>query len=128
MTAANKAISQLLGRSTLASFKVVPRPQSFADSMAVFSQVQSVVSKQGGRIMHYRQDTCPVTKERLEDLTVLLEDPKPLKERVEAVVASEPVAELSEMEQQLLARFSERLQLRDLTRDPAEITKKINCI
>lgn len=128
MTAASKAISQLLGRSMLASFKVVPRPQSFADSMAVFSQIQAVVSQQGGRIMHYHQDTCPVTKERLEKLMVLLEDPNPLKDRVEAVVASEPVAELSEMEKQLLASFSQRLQLRDLTRDPDEIAKKLNCI
>lgn len=93
--------------------------------MAVFGRVQSVAAQEGGRIMHYRQGMCPVTKERLETLDVLLEDQERMPDRVTVVHGGEPVAALSALEKGLLSAFKDRVRLSELTRDPAEINSKL---
>lgn len=66
-------VERLLGRTLLAHFKVSPAPASLRESMALHSYLSQYIGDSGA-IMHYQQSICPVTKERLEQIKVLLDD------------------------------------------------------
>ena len=63
----------LLDRTLLATFRVSPPPDTLLQSLAVRTHVKGLLGDQA-RIIHYRQEMCPVTKKRLEKLRVLIED------------------------------------------------------
>lgn len=66
-------LKALLDQTLLATFRISPPPQTLTQSLAVRNFLANVVGDRG-RIVHYRQDMCPVTKQRLEKLRVLIQD------------------------------------------------------
>lgn len=112
-------LSELLSRTLFASFRLNPRPASLGDSMAIFQQIGKCVAPHG-KIIYYRQSMCPVTKERLEKLQLLVEDFNAKKERVDVVSKAEPLTEFSALERSL-AGLNGRMYLEFATRDPEQI-------
>lgn len=87
--------------------------------MAIFQQIGRCVAPHG-KIIHYRQSMCPVTKERLEKLQLLIEDFDAKPERIDVVSKAEPLTELSSLESSL-AEIRGRVRLEYATRDPERI-------
>lgn len=112
------ALQGLMSRTFLATFRVSPRPMSLSESLQFYSDVQQTVSPLG-QIVHYKQQVCPVTKERLERLNVLVEDFGALPDRVDIVHNAEPLGPpMTPLETAFAAKFKTgRLQLQSLTRD-----------
>ena len=112
------ALKDLVGRAFWATFRVSPRPRSLGESMRFFADIEQVIAPRG-QIVHYKQSVCPVTKERLEKLQVLVEDHDALPDRVDVIHNAEQLEmKLTPSETDLFAKFRDgRVQLRSLTRD-----------
>lgn len=64
------SMARLLNRCTLAHFIVDPVPPTLAQSLSLYMNMSSL----GGDIIEYKHDMCPVTRQRLPKLRVLLHD------------------------------------------------------
>ncbi|PRT56482.1 hypothetical protein B9G98_04102 [Wickerhamiella sorbophila] len=63
----------LLDQALLTSFRISPPPETLTQSLAVRNFLARQIGNRG-RIVNYRQEMCPVTKQRLDKLRVLIQD------------------------------------------------------
>lgn len=128
-------LKALIQRTLVAKFEISSPPKSLSESLEAYSTLSKLIGD-SGRIIHYRQSMCPVTKERLQNLNLLIEDLHRTTEDPRTHVFWDGKEMLKKgqrttLEEQLLTARDEveisntdsRVVLRGLTRDEKEIER-----
>lgn len=128
-----RSVQALLDRTLLARFTVTPPPASLGDSLQVYTYISEHMGERG-RVIHYLQEMCPVTKKRLEKLQVLMEDLSRKEEfpKIHERLSGE-IHELTPLESSLFDAFREpasvgesSVKIRYATRNQDEILRIAN--
>uniref|UniRef100_A0A060T3E1 ARAD1A09042p n=1 Tax=Blastobotrys adeninivorans TaxID=409370 RepID=A0A060T3E1_BLAAD len=133
MIRTNPSLNQLLRSCIQAEYKITPPPLSLSKSLPIYAYFKDL-----GRLIHYRQDYCPVTKRRLDGIKMIFVDPQGEEQSYRdnlihkgKVVDRIAMQNLTDLEKKLYETTSlldgkYLLDLKFLTRSPQSITMMRN--